>query len=104
MSHYKRYYHTTAPVALALDGINRMRDCCGDDFDHQFVSALTARLPFIAEQGRARHPRQRGNAIYKGAFERIPVVERALGTVLTEVRPPSDRLPRLPIFGVNAGA
>jgi len=73
MGHQERCYHTTAPVALALGGIRRMENCLGAAIDRQFVAALIARLPTIAEQGRARSTRPRGLLVYAGALEHGPV-------------------------------
>lgn len=89
----ERCFRTTSAVAHAMDGIHRMRLCCGADFDQRFVNALGARLPGIAEQARARRPRQRGLRVYEGAFERLPV-RGAVPGVIPVARP--EAMPTLP--------
>lgn len=97
MGHGERCYHTTAPVALALGGIQRMQACLGTAIDRQFVSALVARLPGIAEQGRARMPRARTGPVYRGAFECTPVHPAGPLEGLSGLRACPSSLPRLPL-------
>ncbi len=100
----ERCYHTTAPVALALGGIRRMQHCLGAAFDRQFVSALSARLPGIAEQGRARSRRPRVEAVYRGALECRPIVTSAPVERLSGLRARPDTLPRLPVYSFTPGS
>lgn len=100
---HERCFHTTSSVALALDGIQRMRDCLGASFDRHFVAALTDRLPGIAEQSRARNVSLRNARVYSDAFERPPARKSGPAESLARMRARPCTLPRLPVPRLTPG-